>query len=452
MKKNRLLSILLAMIMLLAMSVPAFASESGSITINDAVEGQTYTVYKILDLESYAKDEAYAYKASSAWDEFINSAEIKGIYVDVDDQGYVTWIEGASAADFARIAREYAKDNSIADQGSVTAESATVKFENLELGYYLMDSSLGILCSLDTADADVVIEEKNDVPVIDKEVQEDSTGEWGKTNDADFMQTVYFKAVVKAKKGAENYVVHDRMSEGLTLNTDSIAIEGLTKDTDYTVVTEDIEDGCTFHISFAQEYLDTITADQDIVITYSAELNQDAVVAGTGNPNDIKLTYGDNNETAWVQTVTYTWDMGILKYGNGDESKVLKGASFVLLNSNKDKVAKIVDGKFVSWDAVPEDENWDGYELTTGEDGKIAIEGLDADTYYLEETIAPAGYNKLADPVEVVVNGSAVAKVNNQSGTELPSTGGMGTTLLYLLGGALIIGAAGTLIMRRRSA
>ena len=159
--------------------------------------------------------------------------------------------------------------------------------------------------------------------------------------------------------------------------------------------------------------------------------------------------------------------MDVLKYANGDESKVLKDAQFVLLNSGKTKVATVVNGKLTGWVDVPaagEDETitWPANTvLTTGENGKIEIDGLDADTYYLREVKAPAGYNKLAADVKVEITGATtvegklsyttvVAKVNNQSGTELPSTGGIGTTIFYVLGSVLLVGAAVLLITKKR--
>ena len=158
---KKLASILLALVMALALTATAFAEgETGSITINDAVVGQTYTIYQILDLESYnASANAYAYKATTAWNTFINRDDIKGTYVEVDAQGYVTWKGDADAAAFAKLAQKYAKDNSITNQGSVTATSTTVSFTGLDLGYYLVDTTLGTLCSLDTTNPNVTMEE-----------------------------------------------------------------------------------------------------------------------------------------------------------------------------------------------------------------------------------------------------------------------------------------------------
>lgn len=466
---KKLLSMLIALTMVFTLAIPSFAADEGSITIDNAEIGQTYTIYKILNLESYnaAKDN-YAYTIADGWEEFVNNDATE--YLKVED-GYVTWITDENAATveaFAKLAKKYAEDNDI--DPSVEAKKATsaaVSFTDLDLGYYLVDTTLGALCSLNTTKPNVTMSEKNAAPTITKQVQEDSKvdeeGEgWGTENDADIGDTVNFKVTVKAQKGAENYIVHDTMSTGLTFKND-VAITGLIKNTDYEVVGSDIDGcdkNCTFHIIFKQTYLDTLTEEQELVITYSATLNDKAKVGSDGNPNTVKLQYGDNNSVE-ATTKTYTWDMGVLKYGNGDEANALKGAKFILLNSNESKVAKFADGKLVGWDPYNSDGDLTAYELETGENGKIEIKGLDADTYKLLETKAPDGYNKLKDPKTVEItttkgeNGTLTynkitENVNNQSGTELPSTGGIGTTLFYGVGGAMFLGALIMLVTKKR--
>ena len=254
---KRLASLLLALVLVFALAVPAFAEgETGSITINDAVVGQTYTIYQILDLESYnTSANAYAYKATTAWNTFINSDAIKGTYVEVDAQGYVTWKTGADAAAFAKAAQKYAKDNSIANQGSVTATTTTVSFTGLDLGYYLIDTTLGTLCSLDTTNPDVVMEEKNEVPTNVKTVEEDSTHNYGEKNDADIGQTVNFNSTITAQAGAENYVFHDTMSTGLTYTgVTGITLNGTAVDASNYTVTSPSYDGYTFDVNFTQAY------------------------------------------------------------------------------------------------------------------------------------------------------------------------------------------------------
>ena len=483
---RKLASLLLALVMVFALATTAFAEgETGSITINDAVVGQTYTIYQILDLESYnTSANAYAYKATTAWNSFINSEAIKGTYVEVDAQGYVTWKDGTDAAAFAKLAQKYAKDKSIANQGTVTATTTTVSFTGLDLGYYLVDTTLGTLCSLDTTNPDVVMEEKNEVPTNVKTVEEDSTGNYGEKNDADIGQTVNFKSTITAQPGAENYVFHDKMSDGLTLDKASIKVDNVAvtdaqgndvSGDNYTVSYPSGEgaDGCTFEIAFAQSYLDTVKSATTITVTYSATLNENAKVGIEGNPNESKLSYGEINETTGKPgsttppstTTTYTWDVDVFKYTmDGETEKALAGATFTLSKKadGTSPIALVSEGNNV-YRVAKTGETGTVTEITTDTTGKFTIKGLDADTYYLTETAAPAGYNKLAGPVTIVigengvVNGTTEApqgvdkvKVLNQSGAELPSTGGMGTTIFYVLGSILVVGAVVLLVTKKR--
>ena len=476
---NKLAGILLALAMVLGIAATAFAEgETGSITIYDAAVGQTYTIYQILDLESYNnKAGAYAYKATTAWNTFINSVAIKGIYVEVDAQGYVTWKGDADAAAFAKLAQKYAKDNSIANQGSVTATTTTVSFNGLDLGYYLVDTTLGTLCSLDTTNPDVVMEEKNEAPTNVKTVEEDSTGNYGEKNDADIGQTVNFKSTITAQPGAENYVFHDSMSAGLTYTGDAkiYTDEAMTQElaTAYYTVNATPDDSDTFDITFEQDYLNTITAATKLYVKYSATLNENANVGNDGNPNESKLSYGEINQetgkpgstTPPSETNTYTWDVDVFKYTmNGETEKALAGATFTLRKNadGSNPIALVSEGNNV-YRVAKTNETVTVTEITTDATGKFTIKGLDADTYYLTETAAPAGYNKLAAPVTIVigengvVNGTTEApqgvdevKVLNQSGTELPSTGGIGTTIFYIVGGVLVVGAVVLLVTKKR--
>lgn len=479
---NKLAGILLALAMVLGIAATAFAEgETGSITIYDAAVGQTYTIYQILDLESYNnKAGAYAYKATTAWNTFINSVAIKGIYVEVDAQGYVTWKGNADAAAFAKLAQKYAKDNSIANQGYVeattttTATTTTVSFNGLDLGYYLVDTTLGTLCSLDTTNPDVVMEEKNEVPTNVKTVEEDSTGNYGEKNDADIGQTVNFKSTITAQAGAENYVFHDKMSAGLTYGSvTGITLNGTAVDASNYTVTAPAADGDTFDVTFTQAFCDTLKANDQIVISYTATLNENAKVGLEGNPNESKLSYGDKGDASHTPsgttppstTKTYTWDVDVFKYTmNGETETALAGATFTLSKNadGSNPIALVSEGNNV-YRVAKTNETDTATEITTDATGKFTIKGLDADTYYLTETAAPAGYNKLAAPVTIVigengvVNGTTEApqgvdevKVLNQSGTELPSTGGIGTTIFYIVGGVLVVGAVVLLVTKKR--
>lgn len=494
---KKLSSLLLALVMILAMSVPSFATEGnltgGSITINDAVPGQTYNAFQILYLESYSTDAegngAYAYKANSAWSEFINSNAIKGVYLNVDDQGYVTWVENANTATFAKLAQAEAtkQGSTITADATATAPAAaqgetysTVKFENLKLGYYLVDTTLGTLCSLDTTNPNVTMQEKNEVPSIEKEVQEDSTSDWGDSNTAQIGDTVNFKTTIYAKPGAQNYVMHDVMSEGLSLLPNTIVVKGgtVTLDSDdYTLKTptppaKELEDGCDFEIAFAQDYLDGITEDTEIVVTYSAILNEDAVISTDANTNKTKLDYGDDSETVWDETKTYSFSFDIVKTKTGTTTyPLLDGAEFALFDAQTggNLIPLVKDGDNYRVATITESKA-DGFISATivAKDGQATVIGLDGNTtYWLEETKQPDGYNKLDGRVEVKIedsnisttltadstdweNGKGGVHIINQTGAELPSTGGMGTTIFYVVGSILLGSAVILLIVKKR--
>ena len=475
---KKLASVLLTLVMALVLTVPAFAAQEGtltggSITINDAVPEQIYNAYQLLYLESYNKDAgAYAYKANSAWENWLKT---QTSYVSFDTQGYVTWVEGADAAAFAELAQ--AEAVKMTADATATASAAaegstysTVKFKNLKLGYYLVDTTLGTLCSLDTTNPDAVVEEKNEAPTNVKTVEEDSTGNYGKKNDADIGQTVNFKSTITAQAGAENYVFHDTMSAGLTYTgVTGITLNSSAVDVSNYTVTAPAADGDTFDVTFTQAFCDTLKANDQIVISYTATLNVNAVIAGEGNPNTSKVSYGDSSNTKYTpdsQTKTYTWDVDVFKYTReGETEKALAGATFTLSKNTNDEltpIALVSEGNNVYRVAMT-GENSTVTEITTDATGKFTIQGLDADTYYLDETKAPDGYNILASPITIVigdngvVNGTAETpqgvdevKVLNQTGSVLPSTGGIGTTIFYVLGTILVLGAGVLLVTRKR--
>ncbi len=456
--------------MAFAMSITAFAAEdagttTGKITIDNAVAGQTYEIYKIFDLESFSADQtSYAYKVNDAWEDFFKTGAGKD-FVTVDDaQKYVTLkkdVTNDAVAKLAKDALAYAKEKNIAADKVAVAELTQVTFEKLPLGYYLVDSSLGTLCSLNTTSTEVIIKEKNIKPTDEKQVYENSDDTWGKANDASVGDTVNFKATIYAKKGAVNYVFHDKMDKGLTFNgsvTVKVGNQTLAANQQYVLRTENLSDDCTFEVEFVQEYLDTITEETDIVIEYSAVLNKDAVVAGDGNLNKEYLTYGDKNtETEGSQTVTKTWIFSVEKYDAANAEKKLAGAEFVLKKDDKE-INFVKDETTNTYKVAEKGAQNTTTKLVTNDNGGFTVAGLDSGKYELVETKAPAGYNQLKDPVTVTIDKEGivekttnnVVKVENKTGSILPSTGGMGTTIFYVLGAILTLGAAVVLIVRRR--
>ena len=356
------------------------------------------------------------------------------------------------------------------------------------MGYYLVDSSVGTLCSLDTTKPTVEIKEKNGVPSVDKKVSNSKTGTFGTSSTASIGDTVYFKTIITAQPGAQNYVLHDKMDAGLTFNESSVkAILNKNEPkenkvfflSDYSVVTRDLEDSgpkCTFHIEFTPKLCESLKADDTITVTYSATLNENAAIAGEGNKNETWLKYGENNnlETTHPTTDTKTFEMNVFKFyedkNNSNTEKGLAGATFKLTKDSQDAVniGFVKTSNETATDDVyrvaKRGETGTVATITSPKSGKFTIQGLGAGTYYLTETKQPAGYNKLSTPVTVVIdkdgkvkvkNGDDYDEVNrvdveNKTGTVLPSTGGMGTTMIYLIGGALVLGSGVVLATKRR--
>lgn len=482
---KKIAAIMLSIMMVLGMAsvVSADSATSGTstdtkgkITINSAIAGQTYKIYRILELESYnTTAESYAYKATSKWNTFIQSDDIKGIYVTIDANGYVTWKNNADVAEFAKKALEEVKATSIVAEGNATVAtgSNTVTFDNLDLGYYLVESSVGALCGLTTTNNEVTIAEKNGVPSVEKKVSSEQNGTYGQSNSANIGDKVYFQTTITAQLGAQNYVLHDTMDAGLTFTDGSVIVKKgadiVTNDPTINYEVKTAGDGCTFHVEFTQAFCNTLKANDKIIVTYSATLNENAVIAGDGNKNDTWLKYGENSNTTHSETTTKTYSIPVFKYTMKNNAETaLAGATFTLSKDAKGSTPiKLVS---VSEDDTTGDiyrvaktgETGTVTAVTTKASGKFTIKGLDADTYYLTETKQPDGYNKLSAPIKVVIadNGSITVdngtssvtevKVLNKTGSLLPSTGGSGTTMIYILGAILVLGSSVVLITKKR--
>lgn len=491
---KKMLAIMFAFMMVVGMGtkVNAQGNESttattGKITISNAVDGQTYSIYKVLELESYDNGEGlYSYKPAADWNSFFdsttdeNTKKPKGAgsaYITIDSNGYATWIaeiNDANKATFAKLALEYAKTKVINNNGQKTAKGNTVIFDNLPLGYYLVDSSVGALCGLDTTNSEVTIHEKNGTPTVEKKVKEDSKDTFESSNTADIGQTLEFKTTITAQAGAQNYVLHDKMDAGLTF-TGTVSVSLKKNDTkpeqilennkDYVLKTSDLGEICTFHIEFTKDLCDSLSAGDQIIVSYSAILNENAVVGNAGNKNDTWLKYGNGTDTAHSSTTTKTYEIPVFKYtGN---NKPLAGAKFTLSkNSNGSDPIELIkvndETKDLTYRVAKTGEKPAATEITTPSKGEFVIQGLDADTYYLTEIEAPKGYNKLAAPIEVVIDGEgnvklnktevvATVKVENKTGTLLPSTGGMGTTIIYMAGAILVIASGIVLVSKKKS-
>lgn len=459
MKKTfkKLFAALLAAALVLAMAVPAFAvtntGANGSITIDNAVDGETYTIYRMFKLDSYNGD-AYSYTVENNWKTFFSTGAGKD-YISLTN-GHPTWKTGADVAAFAKAALAWANANNISYTDQKSATGTEVTFSGLDLGYYLVDSSLGALCGLNTTNPDATIKEKNEKPEIKKEVQT-SAGDWGSENNAKIGDTVEYKVEIKVADGAQKYTVTDTMSKGLTFNNSSLKVtanDAVT--TDYTLTST--TNG--FTLVLPETYVSTLTKGTTIIVTYNATLNKDAVIDGDGNANEVKLSYGNHQNTVPSKVTTKSYQFDLVKV-DGTTNKLLDGAEFELADGEtKLSFVKDTAGNYRVAAAGE-----DGATTTiTVKGGKVNIYGLAGKTYTLTETKAPDGYNKLVTPETVnLADGSkthativgSVYKdggvvVENHAGTVLPSTGGMGTTLFYVIGGGLMVAAVVLLVTKKR--
>lgn len=491
---KKLMAALLAVAMVCAMAIPAWAADGtthnssstdGKITINNAVNGQTYKIYRILDLQYNGTANSFRYVKNTKWGAFVDD---QTAYLAVDANGVVTWKEGVSAENdgtpiknLAIAAGQYVKDQgtALADDGSKVAASSTVTFDNLPLGWYLVVSDLtnDAICSIDTTAKEVTIKEKNGVPTVTKEV-EYASGSWGEGNDGNVGDTVNFQTTIYVTDGdPTNYVLHDKMSNGLTFQTGTISVKkNDTPFTDY--IKETPTDGCTFEIKFKDGTLQT---NDKVVVTYSAIINSDAVVGTDGNDNETWLKYGETGETTHSNTKTYTWKFDILKYftDSNNEKQYLANVEFVLYRKNADDKAEYAkfdsNNKLTGWTATESEAG----KLKTNATSNVVVEGLDAGTYFLKENTTPAGFNGLTSDVEVQITSDCikldgatytvkykmanandedftdtdakkVVPIENNRGTTLPGTGGIGTTIFYVVGGGLMAAAAILLITKKR--
>ncbi len=489
---KKLFAVLISLTLILMMGAPAFAEETtnatttGTITISNATKDATYSIYKMFDFAPVAGSETQGrYTVVAEWANFLANDATAKEYLAVDtDANTIKWIgsadgtdeQAAEKAELAKAAVAYATTNKIAatETKKATADGE-VTFENVQLGYYAIDTSLGTVCALTNVDNTFVAHEKNAKPEVDKFVQEDSkvteTDEaWGKVNDAAIGETVNFKATVTVATGATNYVLYDTMSDGLTFDKNvTVKVDGEIVDaSNYTLTYENLED-YTFKVEFNNAYIETLEANTVIEVYYSATLNENAVVAGEGNPNKVVLKYGDNNEftTNEKETKTYTWKMDVFKFVNeGNGQTPLAGAKFQLL----DKEGNALKFTEVTGKDVPTyryDEAGTIDTITTDKNGKFELIGLDEGTYSLRETEAPSGYNKIND-LDVSITSEyadenettltykinddvpATIEVENKTGSLLPETGGIGTTIFYVVGGVLMLAAVIILIAKKR--
>ena len=526
MKRSKFFSLVLVIAMLLAAMLPVTAymapDDPGIITIEAparlTLNDQTFKVYKIFDVQYNDGKTAYVYTISDDFKDFTGypSFATETLLQYLEDQSN----NSEAMDDLAAALWGYIESNSIVPEKSVTVPKTsiitTLEIDELPLGYYLvygtgfvdfdyepdpahpsnpvLDQQVVALCALTTTDPTAAITLKADAPDIDKLVWDHNTGSWSDWTDVNIGDVVDFKleSEVPNTRGYSKYeyIIHDVMSAGLTFDPESVDVKiagsGLSRGPDNTPPTgmfgysvyynsheDPLDDGCTFEVVFNPTLLlrsGVYQTGSAIVITYSATLNEEAIIGNPGNPNDVYLEYSSNpydtnerHRTPWHRVIVFTFDMGILKI-DGDTEEPLEDAVFQLRTKTGDATSAIQftleeegdDTEPNVYIVDPDGET----DITTPESGLIYIKGLDAGTYYLYEKEAPIGYHLLTDEIEVVITHTVTngvsdyvtlsVTVENFGGPKLPITGSIGTILFYLASGVITAGLITFFIIRRR--
>lgn len=540
---KRALALVLALTLLLAMSATVFAADDTTytITINNTTTGHTYEAYQIFAGDLAEKD-GKTILSNITWGNGITDAgktALGNAAVKAE-----TLKTANDAAAFAKAVAPYL-------QNSTTSAEDTGKYtiSGLKAGYYLVKDTQAPADDFYSAYimevvSNVEAEPKGDKPTVDKNIKDN--GETTKVNEASIGDVINYevKSAVPDMTGYTKYffVMNDTLSKGLTYNDDMVIKVGnttLTKDTGYTVTAVKNDNGTTsIEIVFKNfvGYKDRVGA--DVIVTYSATLNQDASLDPVaGNPNKVQLTYSNNpnvdgngdpqnpdkpgegaptGKTPESETKTYVTGIKLTKVDGQNKNQTLTGAKFeikgdgmkvVLVNEEMYKKSTtgtyymLKNGKYTEIDPVTEksaegynadqyDDVNQKYEKVTAvtkdtvntkvnatgyvdENGVLTFEGLGEGTYTITEIIAPEGYNLLKAPITVEIEAKATFdkcewtvtadgksvtadnnlyafRIENKSGAELPSTGGIGTTVFYVLGGLLVVCAGVLLITKRR--
>lgn len=484
-KLKKIFALVLAAAMVLAMNLTAFATET-LYTITAPNNTHTYEIYQI-----FTGDYSGGVLTNIKWGK--NGTGTTGEAVDPD---IITELTGATGSDTAKLAviKKYVNLDSN-NKFDTVSNGSTI---NVPGGYYLIkdeDDALKdqndayTLYIVEVAD-DVTITPKSDVPEFEKKVKDtdDTAGTttgWLDSADWDIGDKVPFqlKGTVTSKYDdykAYQFIFHDHESNGLTFVSSSVKVyvDGTEIQSGYKVVTSGLEeDGCTFEVVFENlKDIASVHAGSVITVEYQSTLNENAVIGSAGNPNTADLEFSNNpNDKQGGETgttpedtvIVFTYKTVINKVD--DQNQPLAGAAFQL-------------EKFVADDKGNETYNsvkgnWTVVGTTTAGDAtSFTFSGLDDGDYRLTETATPSGYNTI-DPIYFTITaehgttiislngnattgeitftpnnseGSLTTQVVNNSGLELPQTGGIGTTVFYILGGILVIGASVVLIVRRR--
>ena len=444
---KKIVALLLATVMVMAMGISVFAAGTGSITITppenvDTDATITYNVYKVFDADGNGT--AISYKLVSG-----KTAAPAGF--TVGEAGNVTYAGTAGAteltqADIDAIAAYVANDDPVATVTSTGGAAAVA--ENLPNGYYYITTTTGTVVTIDSTNPSAQVEDKNIVPGVDKTITgASSMDEDGKKALAQVGTVVDYKAEITVGKGQKGYVFKDTMGTGLTYVANSLTVAGMTADTDYTLEVS----GQNITVTFKDDAIKGLAQDSKITVTYQATVTSDALTVNAAK-NTATISYGNNSEFTSEPSETEVYNAKFTVTKKDGNNQPLADAGFVIKNADN-RYYKLDNG-VVTWvdtiDAADEHKS-------DAQGAVPAFTGLADGTYTLIEKTVPAGYNKAADSTFTIAKGDytttnleQTATVTNNSGEELPSTGGIGTTIFYIIGAILVIGAGVVLVTRRR--
>lgn len=494
----------------------ANAADNATLTVSttDAkFAGKTVNAYKMFSATVSGDGKAVSYTLTDEWKPFFkNSVGLTGVTDEnVNDKAndYVSKLKDSTLVAFATKASNWAQtkaNNITADAtATVSADASngkyTATFTGLGYGYYVVavpgatlanaKSQYATQVSVHSTKVDADI--KGDLPTVDKKVQVDGTGK--DATDAKIGDTLTFTltSTIPDMSAYDTYTFNfkDTLSKGLTFGqVKSVKVENvtLTENTDYTVTTPTASNNNTLTVAMKDfKTKQQANAGKKITVTYTATLNENAVVGGAGNVNSAKIQYSNNpstngtgeSEPSKVRVFTYGFTVDKYTGDYGENATRLAGAEFTLAHKDGSAISFVqVSAGSATANAVyrvAKAGETGTTTITTPANGKVVFEGLKNGEYTLTETKAPAGYNKLASAIGVKVNGqnngtdttnatvtitynndngndynqtasNGVIPVQNKSGAILPGTGGMGTIAFTVIGVLVIaLGVAWTL-------
>lgn len=495
---RKLTSLLLALVMVFALAVTAFAQDvtvtggKGSITISNAAKGETYAIYKLFDATVNADGSSIAYTGEIP--ESLNT------YFAADKNGYIS---ATAAAKDGESMSEGLKTALKAWTATATATSAAesdgsaLNFKELAYGYYVVTTTQGDhVISVDSTMPDVTIVDKNSS--TPKDLNKTASSEDVSIGDTvtytvRFKTSNYYGAGTEAKE-IVSYTIEDTLPDFLSdVKVTSIIVDNDGNDAttkDQVDVTAQFDTNKKIVIDWYDEAKNQFLYNNGatVTITYTAKVTDKAAIDGTGNTNKVTVTWTTKNGTEpgpgelKQEETIFTYAIALKKVNN--KGKALPGAVFEF-PFYVQSAADTTDGAYI-YAGTTAGEGLTN-QITTPDSGVIVVKGVKTGSYAITEVTAPDGYNKLTDPVTVKAvktssttthttvyldeNGNVTkettAKVTevkvdidtiaattvvvvNQAGTELPSTGGMGTTIFYVLGAVLVVGAGVLLVTKKR--